>query len=80
MPVAFAEGQVYDVSLYLDKSSIEVFVDGCKYVMNQQIFPDVDYDKLEVQNLDGTSAMENFGFYPMASVWTDAKEKRPVQN
>lgn len=79
MPVRLPKGKVYDVAVYLDKSSIEVFVDGGKYAMTQQIFPDVDYDQLEVQNLDEASAMENFGFYPMASVWIGAKEKRPVQ-
>ncbi|MEL6306344.1 MAG: GH32 C-terminal domain-containing protein, partial [Bacteroidota bacterium] len=80
MPVVFAEEQVYDVSLYLDKSSIEVFIDGGKYTMTQQIFPDAEYDQLEIHNLDGVSAISDFGVYPILSVWIDAKEKRPVQN
>ena len=80
MPIRITKGQVYDVSLYLDKSSIEVFIDGGKYVMTQQIFPDVDYDQLEVHNLDKVSAITDLSVYPMASVWIDAKEKRPVEN
>ncbi|MEL6483557.1 MAG: glycoside hydrolase family 32 protein [Bacteroidota bacterium] len=80
MPVQLPKGQVYDVSLYLDKSSIEVFIDGGKYTMTQQIFPDVEYDQLEIHNLDGVSLISDFGVYPISSVWIDAKEKRPVEN
>ncbi|MEM8928273.1 MAG: glycoside hydrolase family 32 protein [Bacteroidota bacterium] len=40
-----------DFSIYLDRSSIEVFVNGGEYAMTDQLFPSQPYTQLSIENI-----------------------------
>ena len=50
MPLAhLPEGEV-EVRVLMDRSSVEVFINGGLYVMTAQLFPNAPYNQLEVEN------------------------------
>lgn len=59
----------FEVSIFLDWSSIEIFVDGGLYAMTNQIFPSEPYDRLVITNKDGENAILDLSISKMASIW-----------
>lgn len=59
-----------EFSIYLDWSSIEVFVNGGQYAMTDQLFPSQAYTQLSIENLSsGELEIENLNISSMQSVW-----------
>ncbi|MCL6267643.1 glycoside hydrolase family 32 protein [Flagellimonas myxillae] len=59
----------FNVSLYLDWCSIEVFVDDGLFAITDQIFPTVPYNQLTIENEDTEKAIQNVTIKKMESVW-----------
>ncbi|MGB5821409.1 MAG: glycoside hydrolase family 32 protein [Saonia sp.] len=70
MPVANLPDGPFEVRILLDRSSIEVFINGGQYVMTDQIFPNENYTALELENTS-TEPMElkNFKISKVKGVW-----------
>ena len=59
-----------DFSIYLDRSSIEVFVNGGQYAMTDQLFPSQPYTKLVFENLSTDDfQIEDLKINRVKSVW-----------
>ncbi|MBT8188415.1 MAG: glycoside hydrolase family 32 protein [Croceitalea sp.] len=60
----------YEVSLYIDRSSVEVFIDDGKFVMTEQIFPTAPYTSLSITNR-GTESLQvkNLKVQKIKSIW-----------
>lgn len=61
-------GEEMDVTVYIDASSIEVFVDWGRYVFTEQIFPTIPYDEVQVVN-QSKSGVRNFRIDSIPSIW-----------
>ena len=61
-------GEEMDVTVYIDASSIEVFVDWGRYVFTEQIFPTIPYDEVQVVN-QSKSGIRNFRIDSIPSIW-----------
>ena len=59
----------YEVSIFLDWSSIEVFLDGGLYAMTDQIFPTEPFNELVIENTDLEKPIQDVIISGMASVW-----------
>jgi len=60
----------FDMTLYLDKSSIETFVNQGQYAMTQQIFPIEPYTKLTFENLSNDEiSIKDLIINPIKSIW-----------
>ncbi len=57
-PIEFLGERAYELVIYMDWSSIEVFVDGGLCAMTDQLFPSEPYNRLLITNRDGENAME----------------------
>ena len=57
-------GEVDNVSIYLDRSSIEVFVNEGEVVMTEIIFPSEPYTELKLEGFGGTNTL-----YYLESIW-----------
>ncbi len=57
-------------SIYLDRSSIEVFVNGGQYAMTDQLFPSQPYTQLSIENLSSNDfQIRDLKINAMQSVW-----------
>ena len=60
------------VDIFLDASSIEVFLNKGQYVMTEQLFPSVPYTHLEIENLSTRELLiKNVKVRPIRSVGSD---------
>ena len=60
------------LDIFLDASSIEVFLNKGQYVMTEQLFPSAPYTYLEIENLaTGELQLKNIKVRPIRSVWKD---------
>jgi len=58
------------ISMYLDRSSIEVFLNDGQYAMTDQIFPSEPYTTLTIENLSTADIqIKNLTISPMKSIW-----------
>ena len=57
-----------DVRIFMDWSSVEIFIDQGKYVMTDQIFPTEFYNKLQVSSTDKIR-LNNFNLNNIKSIW-----------
>ncbi|WP_223826633.1 glycoside hydrolase family 32 protein [Flagellimonas sp. S3867] len=69
MPIGKLGDGPYKVTILMDWSSIEVFIDNGLYVMTSQIFPTEPYNQLIVQNMDEESIINNINVHRMKSIW-----------
>ncbi|MEX0362973.1 MAG: GH32 C-terminal domain-containing protein, partial [Allomuricauda sp.] len=68
-PLSPLKNELYEVSILLDWSSIEVFVDKGLVTMTDQIFATQAFNQLIMENLDNTEAIQNVSVRKMESVW-----------
>ncbi|MEM9075751.1 MAG: glycoside hydrolase family 32 protein [Bacteroidota bacterium] len=68
-PMDLLGNDVYEVSIFLDWSSIEVFIDGGLYTMTDQIFPTEPFNELIIQNKDSEQPILNLVVSGVESVW-----------
>ncbi len=70
MPVPNLPDGEYEVSVFIDWSSVEVFINNGQYVMTSQIFPNSHYTDLTVENLDDSAlSMKSFSINEVKRIW-----------
>ncbi|MEM9361733.1 MAG: glycoside hydrolase family 32 protein [Bacteroidota bacterium] len=68
-PMDKLENDTYGVSIFLDWSSIEVFIDGGLYAMTDQIFPTEPFNEITIENSDAEHPVQDLVISGMQSVW-----------
>ena len=58
-PLELCEGKTYHVDIFVDKCSVELFVDGGRIAMTNLVFPTSPYDSLRFYTEGGTAAFRN---------------------
>jgi fructan beta-fructosidase len=58
-------GGSYTLSLYVDRCSVEAFVDGGRIAMTNLVFPREEYDVLRLSSQGGAAKFENLTVYPL---------------
>ena len=70
MPVPDLPEGEYEVSVFIDWSSVEVFINNGQYVMTSQIFPNGNYTDLTIGNLgDSEISMKAFSMNEVKRIW-----------
>jgi fructan beta-fructosidase len=70
MPVPDLPDGQYEVSVFIDWSSVEVFINNGQYVMTSQIFPNSNYTDLTIENLgDSELSMIAFSITEVKRIW-----------
>ena len=69
MPIELLPEWEYDIDIYLDWSSVEVFMDKGLLVMTDQIFPSEPYNTLIIENNSEEDSIELITLSRMSSVW-----------
>ena len=67
LPYVISEKEV-DIRIILDWSSIEIFIDNGKYVMTEQVFPTVFYNKLKMSSVEKIK-VKNFKLSNINPIW-----------
>lgn len=62
-------GEFIGVAVYIDASSIEVFVDGGRYVFTNQIFPTIPYNEVQVNSFYNERGVVDFRIDSIPRVW-----------
>ena len=57
-PLSLCEGNKRHFDIFVDKSSVELFVDGGCIAMTNLVFPTKPYDRVRFYTLDGTAKVE----------------------
>lgn len=65
-PLALCEGKTYHLDVFVDKCSVEVFVDGGRIAMTNLVFPDEPYDSLRFYSEGGEVEVTGFTAYKLA--------------
>lgn len=61
------EDRVVEIRIIIDSSSIEIFLDGGRYVFTNQIFPNEPYDKMSMVGTGQT--VSDYFLYNLKSIW-----------
>jgi len=70
MPVPDLPEGEYEVSIFIDWSSVEIFINSGQYVMTSQIFPNGNYTDLTIGNLgDSELSMNAFSINEVKRIW-----------
>lgn len=65
-PLANAEGDSHHVRIFVDKSSVEMFVDGGRVAMTNLVFPTEPYNTLRFYSTDGKAKVMNAKAHKLA--------------
>ncbi|MHB1921099.1 MAG: glycoside hydrolase family 32 protein [Chitinophagaceae bacterium] len=57
------------LQIFYDRSSVEVFINGGKWVMTDQVFPSQLYDQVSIQTPGGGGEIENLDIKTILSTW-----------
>ena len=68
-PTELLEGETFDMRILLDRSSVEIFINGGLLTMTEQIFPNEPFNSLTVENRDSQSDLTIDSVKKMESVW-----------
>jgi len=70
MPIPDLPDGEYEVRVFIDRSSVEVFINNGQYVMTSQIFPNGNYTDLTIGNLeDSELLMKAFSVNDVKRIW-----------
>lgn len=71
MPIPDLPDGEYEVRIFMDRSSIEIFLNQGQYVMTAQVFPNENYNVLNIVNTSDAKALEfkKFGIGTVKGVW-----------
>lgn len=64
-PLSLCEGKTYHLDIFVDKCSVEIFVDGGRIAMTNLIFPTQPYNSLRFYTEGGTAKVENMKIYKL---------------
>ncbi len=62
-PLSLCEGNKRHFDIFVDKSSVELFVDGGRIAMTNLVFPTKPYDRVRFYTLDGNAKVEGAKVY-----------------
>ena len=62
-PLSLCEGSTYNLDVFVDKSSIEIFVDGGRIAMTNLVFPNEPYNQLRFYAEGGEAKVTDFSIY-----------------
>ena len=65
----------YDVDIYVDRSSVEVFVDKGRIAMTGLVFPELPYSKLSITDGHGESVVETHVIYELVTENKNAQNR-----
>lgn len=65
----------YDVDIYVDRSSVEVFVDKGRIAMTGLVFPELPYSKLSITDGHGESVVETHLIYELVTENKNAQNR-----
>ena len=69
MPIDYLGDTPVEITIMVDWSSIEVFLNNGLYTMTQQIFPTTPYNQLVMENKSKEFAIEDLVVEKMESIW-----------
>lgn len=64
-PLSLCEGKTYHLNVFVDKCSIEIFVDGGRIAMTNLVFPTEPYNTLRFYANNGEASIENLKVYKL---------------
>jgi len=73
-PVRLVEGKV-KLHLFVDWSSVEVFVNDGEAVLTSRVFPDPESSGIRFRNGGGNAVLESLILWPLNTVWSDEQIK-----
>ncbi len=65
-PLSLCEGKTYHLDIFVDKSSIEIFVDGGRIAMTNLVFPTEPYNMLHFYTNQSSAKVENLKIYKLS--------------
>ena len=64
-PLNLCEGKTYHIDIFVDKCSVELFVDGGRIAMTNLVFPTKPYDSVKFFSENGQSAFKQIKVYKL---------------
>jgi len=64
-PLALCEGKTYHLNVFVDKCSVEIFVDGGRIAMTNLVFPTQPYNTLRFYAENGEAQISNMKIYKL---------------
>lgn len=58
-----------EMTIFYDRSTLEVFFDGGRYLTTDLVFPTKLYDRIRIHKTGGTDYLETLKISMMRSVW-----------
>lgn len=74
-PLNLCEGKTYHIDIFVDKCSVELFVDGGRIAMTNLVFPTKPYDSVKFFSENGQSAFKQIKVYKLKNVKHGNHEK-----
>ena len=65
-PLNLCEGKAYHVDIFVDKSSVELFVDGGRIAMTNLVFPVAPYENIKLYTKGGKAEFNNIKVHKLA--------------
>lgn len=65
-PLSLCDGKTYHVDIFVDKSSVELFVDGGRVAMTNLVFPVAPYENLKLYAEGGKAEFKNVKVHKLA--------------
>lgn len=64
-PLSLCEGKTYHLDIFVDKCSVEIFVDGGRIAMTNLVFPTLPYNNIKVYGEGGTAKVSDMNVYKL---------------
>ena len=64
-PLSLCEGKTYHLDIFVDRCSIEIFVDGGRIAMTNLVFPNEPYNTLRFYTEGGAATITDFSIYKL---------------
>jgi len=64
-PLNLCEGKTYHLDVFVDKCSVEIFVDGGRIAMTNLVFPTAPYTSVQFYSQKGATKVSNARIYPL---------------
>lgn len=71
-PLDLCEGKTYHLDVFVDKCSVEIFVDGGRIAMTNLVFPTAPYTSVKFYSEKGQTSVSNARIYPLKSTLATA--------
>ena len=64
-PLSLCEGKTYHLDIFIDKCSVEIFVDGGRIAMTNLVFPTAPYDSVRCYTQGGNAEISNMKIHKL---------------